>query len=289
MGFRTFDLPVNGITIHGIVGGSGPALLLLHGYPQTHHIWHKIIRRLAQHFTVVATDLRGYGDSAKPVGEPDHANYSKRSMAADQVAVMQALGHTRFHVCGHDRGARVAHRLALDHAPCVQKLALLDIVPTVDVFERIDQSVSTAYFHWFFLIQGAPLPERLIGSDPEFYLRNQLLRLQRSEGSITPDAFAEYLRCFRDPACIHATCEDYRAAASIDLVHDRTGRALNERVQAQTLVAWGANGVVGRSYDVLALWQARCADVRGLALPCGHYLPEEAPDATFDALRQHFV
>src|SRR5260221_1205105 len=216
--FEGFDdrmITTSGTTIRGRVGGSGPGLLLLHGYPQTHVIWHKLARALARHFTVVATDLRGYGDSGKPPGGADHAGYSKRAMAQDQREVMAALGFDRFAVVGHDRGARVAHRLALDHAAAVERLAVLDIAPTATMYARTDQAFATAYYHWFFLIQPFDLPERLIGADPEYYLRKKITAWGRVPGAVTEEAFAEYLRRFRDPATIHATCEDYRAAASI--------------------------------------------------------------------------
>jgi Predicted hydrolases or acyltransferases (alpha/beta hydrolase superfamily) len=281
--FEAVDLPTSMTTIHARIGGSGPPLLLLHGYPQTHVIWHKIAPRLAERFTVVAADLRGYGDSGKPASDPSHAAYAKRAMAADQVEVMAALGFRRFAVVGHDRGARVAHRMALDHPDAVERLALLDIVPTRTVFATVNQFVATGYYHWFFLIQPEPLPETMIGHDPAFYLREKLRRwCGPDKAAITAEAFAEYLRCFADPACIHASCEDYRAAATIDLVHDEAD--LVHKIGCPLLVLWGETGLVGRSYDVLAVWRERAVDVRGRSLPCGHYLAEERPEETLAAL-----
>lgn len=268
------------------VGGAGPPLLLLHGYPQTHVMWHRIAPALAERFTVVCADLRGYGDSGKPKGGSDHAAYSKRAMARDQVEVMAALGFERFSLCGHDRGARVAHRLALDHPERVERIAVLDIAPTLRMYADTDRAFATAYYHWFFLIQPAPLPERLIGGDPAFWLRSCLGKWGRDEGAFAPEALAEYERCFADPAAIHATCEDYRAAAGIDLEHDRAD--LGTRLPMPLLVLWGEKGLVGRTWDVPAVWRERAAAVQGAALPCGHFLPEEAPDETLAALRAFF-
>lgn len=274
-GFETADIDAGGTPIRTVWGGSGPPLLLLHGYPQTHVIWHKVATRLAEHFTVVATDLRGYGDSAKPPSDATHGAYSKRAMAVDQVAVMSALGFDRFAVAGHDRGGRVAHRMALDHARRITRLAVLDIVPTLTVFSTINQPVATGFYHWFFLIQGGGLPETLIGHDPAFFLRKKLDQWGGGMEHFTDAALAEYIRCFRDPAAIHASCEDYRAAATIDLEHDDAD--LHRKVTCPLLVLWGLKGLVERHYDVLQTWRERAADVRGRGLPCGHYLPEEVP------------
>ena len=242
---------------------------------------------LFRSFTVVACDLRGYGDSAKPPGEDDHGGYSKRAMALDQVQVMNKLGFDRFFVAGHDRGGRVAHRMALDHEGAVSRLALLDIVPTHKLFATTDKAFATAYYHWFFLIQPADLPETLIGADPAYYLDQLLGRWGRTEGAISPEARAEYLRCFSDPATIHASCEDYRAAASIDLVHDDAD--LDVKVACPLLILWGKRGAMHRLYDLLECWRERAADVRGRALDCGHYLPEEQPEETADALIEFFA
>jgi haloacetate dehalogenase len=285
-GFRQTDIQVEGATIRARIGGAGPPLLLLHGYPQTHVMWHKIAPRLAQDFTVVVTDLRGYGDSSKPPSDPQHATYSKRVTAKDQVEVMAKLGFREFFVAGHDRGARVAHRMALDHAQRMKKVAVLDIAPTRKVFETVNKQVATGYYHWFFLIQPFDLPERLIGSDPEYYLNRKIGQWSAGKTGFTKEALAEYVRCFSDPATIHASCEDYRAAATIDLEHDEAD--IGTKVTCPLLALWGAKGFVERNYDVLAVWRERAADVRGRALPCGHFLPEEAPDATYQELHAFF-
>jgi haloacetate dehalogenase len=285
-GFRRLTVHTPQAAVHLVRGGSGPPLLLLHGYPQTHAMWHRVAPRLAQSFTVVATDLRGYGDSAKPKGGADHAAYSKRAMAQDQVELMSQLGFSEFFVAGHDRGGRVAHRMALDHPARVRKLAVLDIVPTRAMFQNLSQRLVTGYFHWFFLIQPFDLPERLIGSDPEFFVRSRFAGLLGEQGKIAPEALAEYVRCFSDPAAIHASCEDYRAAASIDLAHDEAD--LDQKVKAPLLALWGAHGRIAPSFDVLATWRERAGDVRGTSLPCGHFLAEEAPEETYQALESFF-
>ena len=281
-GFDRTRIATSGAEINVRKAGAGPPLLLLHGYPQTHVMWHKIAPRLAERFTVVLTDLRGYGDSAKPPGGDDHAAYSKRAMAQDQVEVMAALGFERFAVVGHDRGARVTHRMALDHPERVSKAAVLDIAPTLHMYEHADIAFATAYYHWFFLIQPFDLPERLIGGDPDFYVDRKIGKWSKTEGCFSAEALAEYKRCFRDPATIHATCEDYRAAAGIDLEHDRADR--ERKIACPLLVLWGAGGVIERTYDTLAVWRARAEDASGRALPCGHFLPEEAPEETLAEL-----
>jgi haloacetate dehalogenase len=284
-GFASRRVPGAGAEIACVVGGQGPPLLLLHGYPQTHAMWHKVAPALARRRTVVCADLRGYGDSSKPASDPLHAAYAKRSMAADMVAVMRSLGHPRFALVGHDRGGRVSHRLALDHPDAVERVAVLDIAPTLAMYEKTDRAFATAYYHWFFLIQPEPMPERMIGADPDAYLRTKIGGW--GSGGTTffdPRAIDEYLRCFRDPATIHATCEDYRAAASIDLAHDAADRASGHRVRVPLLVLWGARGVIQRQYDALAEWRAVADDVRGRALPSGHYLAEEAPEETLAEL-----
>jgi len=261
-----------------------PALLLLHGYPQTSAMWHLVAPALARRFQVVCPDLRGYGRSAKPPSDPRHETYSKRAMADDMVAIMAALGHRTFFVGAHDRGARVAHRMGLDHAGRVSAMALLDIAPTREMYANTTAELAEAYWHWFFPIQEAPLPETLIEKDPEAYWR---LKCFNQAGGINPfadKALAEYLEYFADPATIHATCEDYRAARTIDIVHDdEDGGA---RLKVPTLVLWGLHGVIERCFDALALWRLRAEDVRGDALPGGHYLAEEIPDeiiARFEA------
>jgi len=285
-GFQQDRITTTGAEINLRRAGEGPPLLLLHGYPQTHVMWHKIAPALAERFTVVLTDLRGYGDSAKPPGGDNHEAYSKRAMAQDQIEVMTALGFDSFAVAGHDRGARVGHRLSLDHPERVSKLALLDIAPTLAMYERTDMAFASAYYHWFFLIQPYDLPERLIGADPDFYLEKKIGKWSQNPGAFTAAALAEYKRCFRDPATIHATCEDYRAAAGIDLEHDRAD--LGRKVACPVLALWGAKGVIARSYPVLEIWRERVRDLRGKALPCGHFLAEEAPTETVAELLNFF-
>jgi haloacetate dehalogenase len=276
-GFRDVRLEVNGTTVAAWVGGTGPALLLLHGYPQTRALWHKIAPRLARRFTVVASDLRGYGDSGKPPTTADHAPYSKRAMAADQVALMKALGHELFFLAGHDRGGRVAHRLAVDHPQAVAKVAVLDIAPTLAMYEQTTELFARAYWHWFWLILPAPHPERAIGADPAAFLRFKIGQGRAGLAPFAPEALAEYLRCFT-PETIHAMCEDYRAAAAIDLVHDRADREAGVKVAAPLLALWGGHGVVEACFKPLDEWRRVAHDVRGAALPCGHYVPEEVPD-----------
>lgn len=277
---RDFNQP-DGPRIRFAIAGQGTPLLLLHGHPQTHATWRKIAPELARRHTIVAADLRGYGDSGKPDGGPDHAGYSKRAMAADMVALMRALGHDRFQVAGHNRGGRVAHRMALDHPEAVEKLAVFDIAPTATMYARTDMAFATRYFWWFFLIQPHPLPETMIGADPEFFLRHHIDGQNKLPGATEAAAFAEYLRCYRAPGTIHAICEDYRAAAGIDLEHDAADAGT--RVEAPLLALWGGRGVVGQTYDVLETWREKARDVSGRALDCGHSPQEELPD---EALRE---
>ena len=280
-GFIRRDVDASGARIHLGVAGSGPPVLLLHGHPQTHLTWYRVAPRLVDAgFTVVAADLRGYGDSSKPPGGPEHAGYSKRAMARDQVEVMRTLGFERFAVVGHDRGGRVAHRMALDHPGAVERLAVIDIAPTATMYARTNQEFATRYFWWFFLIQPFDLPERLIGLDPEYFLRRHLAGQTRPPGAASEAILQEYLRCYRDPATLHAICEDYRASASIDLEHDAADAAAGHRVAAPLLALWGARGTVGALYDVLETWREVAVDVRGRALDCGHTLQEELPEET---------
>jgi len=284
-GFTTHDLETSRARIHFVRGGSGSPLLLLHGYPQTHAIWHRIAGDLARDHTIIAADLRGYGDSSKPVDLPDHEQQSKRAMAADMVELMRSLGFDRFAVAGHDRGGRVTHRMCLDHPQVVTRAAVLDISPTRTMYLRSDRAFATAYYHWYFLIQPFDLPERMIGADPIAYLNTKLGGWgSKSTNFFDPRAMAEYERCFRDPATIHASCEDYRAAASIDLVHDDADVAAGRKVECPLLVLWGERGVVDRYFEPLDDWRAVARDVRGRSLPCGHYLPEEAPAETLAEL-----
>ncbi|MBU1352762.1 MAG: alpha/beta hydrolase [Gammaproteobacteria bacterium] len=283
-GFAPHRIPTpDGEHIHALVGGSGPPLLLLHGHPQTSAIWHKVAPALAQRFTLVLADLRGYGDSAKPAGDPAHLRYSKRTMAADMLAVMQHLGHVRFSVLAHDRGARVAHRLAADHPDAVLRMVLLDVAPTLAMYEKTTDAFARAYWHWFFLIQPAPLPERLIEADPAAYIRDVMGRRSAGMAPFDARALAEYTRCLALPGTAHGICEDYRAAASIDLVHDRGDRDAGRPLAMPVMALWGAQGVVHQCFDPLAEWQRVARDVRGHALPCGHYIAEEAPDALLAA------
>jgi len=279
-GFEQRSVDVgDGVQIAASVGGSGPPLLLLHGHPQTRAIWHRVAPVLAQRHTLVAADLRGYGDSSKPAGAADHGNYAKRVMAQDQLALMRRLGFDRFAVLAHDRGARVAHRLALDHADAVTRLVVLDIAPTLAMYEQTSEAFARAYWHWFFLIQPAPLPERLIEADPAAYLRDVMGRRSAGLAPFDPRALAEYLRCIALPGAAHGVCEDYRAAAGIDLVHDRADREAGRRLQTPLLALWGEEGVVHRCFKPLDEWRRVARDVRGEALPCGHYIAEEAPEA----------
>ena len=266
------------VRIAAVVGGNGPPLLLLHGHPQTHAIWHKVAPALARRFTLVAADLRGYGDSSKPAGAGDHANYAKRALAADQVALMRHLGFARFDVLAHDRGARVAHRLALDHVAAVRRLVLLDIAPTLAMYEQTTDAFARAYWHWFFLIQPSPLPERLIEADPAAYLRDVMGRRSAGLAPFDPRALAEYARCLALPGAAHGVCEDYRAAAGIDLDHDRADRDAGRRLTVPLLALWGEQGVVHRCFRPLDEWRRVAESVEGEALPCGHYIAEEAPD-----------
>ncbi|WP_186420923.1 alpha/beta hydrolase [Bosea sp. CS1GBMeth4] len=275
-GFRLLDVATTGARIRVRTGGEGPPLLLLHGYPQTHVLWHKLAERLKHRFTLVCADLRGYGDSEKPPSDAGHAPYSKRAMAQDMAQVMTALGHRRFFVGAHDRGARVTHRLALDHEERVIRLATLDIAPTREMYAHTTDAFARAYWHWFFLIQAAPFPERMIGADPKAYWLKKCGSGSAGLAPFAPQALEHYLRCFADPATIHASCEDYRAAATIDIRHDDED---GERRLAQPLLAlWGENGIIGRCFDPLALWRRRAWNVQGKALPGGHYLAEEIPD-----------
>ncbi|WP_313168313.1 alpha/beta fold hydrolase [Massilia oculi] len=288
--FRSLQVDVApSVTIKAITGGSGPPLLLLHGHPQTHAIWHKVAPQLAERFTVVACDLRGYGDSSKPQGAPDHANYSKRTMALDALAVMRSLGFERFRVLAHDRGARVAHRLALDHPQAVERMALLDIAPTLAMYEQTSEAFARAYWHWFFLIQPAPMPERLIEADPAAYVRDVMGKRSAGLAPFDPRALREYQRCLALPGAAHGICEDYRAAAGIDLEHDRLDREEGRKLRMPLLALWGEQGVVGRCFDPLEEWKRVADDVQGGALPCGHYIAEEAPELLLGRVLPFFV
>lgn len=286
--FEKSLIDTSGATINLVKGGQGFPLLLLHGYPQTHLMWHKIAPFLAKNFTVIAADLRGYGDSSKPEGGKDHINYSKRAIAQDQVEVMSKLGYEEFYLVGHDRGGRVAHRMALDHPNRVKKLAVLDIVPTYEMYATTNKEFATAYYHWFFLIQPYDLPETLIGSNPEYWVRKALGQWSGNNlSAFPPEILAEYVRCFSSPETIHATCEDYRAAATIDLVHDEAD--MNNKITCPLLALWGEKSIVGRNYEVVETWRERAINVQGKALPCAHFPAEEVPEETYKALYEFLV
>jgi haloacetate dehalogenase len=305
-GFEARTHVVDGVRIHARTGGTRgkPPLLLLHGFPQTHVLWHRVARQLAADYFLVLPDLRNYGDSDKPAARPDHAQASKRAMAQDLVGLMDALGCPTFFLAGHDRGGRVGHRLALDHPQRVRKLAVLDIAPTLDMYEgRFRPGAREAcaphepwfvfargYYHWFHLVQPAPLPETQIGADRRAYLQAKLGGWGAGGlAHVEPQAVAEYARCFCTPEAVHAACEDYRASAGIDLDHDRAGRAAGQQLRCDLLVLWGERGLVHRLFDPPALWQAQCAGtVSGQALPCGHFIPEELPRETADAFWSFF-
>ncbi len=287
-GFEARAFEVNQSRVFARVGGrpGAPPVLLLHGFPQTHAMWQRVAQRLAPHHSLVIPDLRGYGRSAKPAGAVDHGNYSKRAMAADVHALMLHLGHAHYHVCGHDRGGRVAHRLALDQPDAVQRVVVLDIAPTLDMYEATNLAFASAYYHWFFLIQPAPLPETLIGGAPQAYLHTCLGRWgAQALAHLEAEAMADYEAGFCNPQGVHGACEDYRAAASIDLEHDRSSRAVGQRIRCPLLALRGDRGIVHRMFDSQALWQAQCElPVQCAALPCGHYLPEEQPEQTAAAV-----
>lgn len=293
--FETRHFDVNGARIFARVTPGlpdrRPALLLLHGFPQTHAMWHRVAQRLHQDFYLVMPDLRGYGDSSKSPGLPDHSSYSKRTMAQDMVDVMDVLGVSTFGVCGHDRGGRVAHRLALDHPTRISALCVIDIAPTLDMYAATNFEFAQAYYHWFHLTQPEPLPETMIGGNALAYLHHKLGGWGAGGTQhIEPAALAEYERCFLKPGTIHAVCEDYRASAGIDLEHDRDSRAQGKKIACNTLVLWGSKGVVNRLFNPLDLWQAQCAAaVTGLAMPAGHFIPEELPQETASTIAGFFA
>lgn len=270
-GFKAAKIQTSGATINVVSAGQGPPLLLLHGAPQSLATWHKIAPRLANNYTVVAADLRGYGDSSKPPNGENHVNYSKRAMALDGVEVMRHFGFEKFAVVGHDRGGRVAHRMALDHAGKVTKIAVIDIVPTYKLYHNVTREFATSYYHWFFLIQPEPFPETLLNNSIDFYMRGN------------GDAHAEYVRCFKNPATVHAMCEDYRASASIDLEHDEAD--LNRKIECPFMTLWSERGAMGRTYDILAVWRERAVNVSGKGLPGGHSLQEDKPEETLAELQ----
>ena len=286
-GFEQRQIQTSGTTINLVKGGDGPPLLLLHGYPQTHTMWHKVAPLLARDFTVVAADLRGYGDSGKLQGDPEHMNYSKRAMALDQIEVMEQLGFDSFLLVGHDRGARVSHRLTKDHPQRVQKLALLDIIPTHRMFQIVNKEMATNTYHWFFLIQPYDFPERVIGAGADHFILRSFERAPNAAQVFPAEAVAEYVRCSTKPETIHAMCEDYRAGASIDLVHDEADFA--DKVNCPLLVLWSTTGYVGRTQDVLQVWREYATDVRGHSMPSGHHIAEEMPEEAHAAIKEFLL
>lgn len=284
--FSQLHVKTTGATINLMHGGTGSPLLLLHGYPQTHSMWHAIAPHLLENFHVICPDLRGYGDSSCPPDTANHTTYSKREMARDMVEVMAALGYKEFYVAGHDRGARVIHRMALDYPSKIKKACVMDIVPTLHMFQTTNQQFATGYYHWYFLIQPDNLPERMIGADPAYYLSEILKRWSAPNAVFKKEAVDEYSRCFSKPEVIHASCEDYRAAASIDLEHDKED--INEKIQCPLLVLWGEKGFIQRTYDVLDVWRNHALHVEGKSLNCGHFLAEEAPAQVCKELLRFF-
>jgi haloacetate dehalogenase len=291
-GFKRSEIKTGGARIVTVTGGSGPPLLLMHGNPFTHLSWLKVAPTLAREFTVVATDLRGYGDSEKPPGGDDHSGYSFRAMAQDQVEVMAALGFPRFFAAGHDRGARVLHRMCLDHPAKVTRAAVLDIVPQHYLYSHINKQWATFSWHWFFNIQPFDMPERMMGADSDWFIEKKLAKTKQGLSFFDKAALAEYKRCFRNPETIHAICEDYRAAAGIDLEHDEKDMAAGRKIECPVLLLWGATGGVGRNHNPgpAEIWKGYASNIVGAkALPCGHYLSEEAPAETTAALREFFA
>ncbi len=287
--FTSFTVERDNVRLQGRIGGQGAPLLLLHGHPQSHAMWHRVAPALAQRFTVVMMDLRGYGDSGRPVSDAGHAAYSKREMALDAMEVMQSRGFDQFQVLAHDRGARVAHRLAADHPQAVQHMMLLDIAPTLAMYENTSLNFATAYWHWFFLIQPPPLPEALIESDPVRYIRSVMGKRHAGLSAFAPEAMAEYERCIQIAGSARGICEDYRASATIDLIHDRADVAAASKLTLPLKVLWGEKGVVGQNFAVLPLWRERALHVSGAALPCGHYIAEEAPELLLAQALNFFI
>jgi len=288
--FTRTEIKTSGARIVTVYGGKGPPLLLMHGNPFSHLSWHKFAPRLAAEFTVVATDLRGYGDSEKPPGGENHVNYSFRAMAADQIEVMAALGFSRFYAAGHDRGARVLHRMCLDHPQAVARAAILDIMPQHHLFNNVTKAWATFSWHWFFMIQPYDFPEHLMSADPDFFIEKKLAKTAQGLSFFDPKALAEYKRYMRNPATVHAMCEDYRACATIDLDTDTKDFAAGRRITCPVLLLWGATGGVGRNHAPREVWEQYATDIRGAkALPCGHYLSEEAPEQTYRELREFFA
>jgi len=281
--FKVLDIPVQGHNMHAVVGGAGPALLLLHGYPQTHVMWHLVASQLAEHFTVVVADLTGYGESGKPATDANHTPYSKRAMGNDLLLLMQHLGFSSFSVVGHDRGGRVAHRMAVDHNEHIEQIVVIDIAPTREMYANTTDAFARAYWHWFYLIQPAPFPENMIMADTDAYLLHKCI--DSLDANVFSDAaLQEYLNAFRNPETVHASCEDYRAAATIDIQHDNDDDKHGRQVTCPLLVLWGQDGVIESCFDALDLWRQRAVRVEGKSLPGGHYLAEQHPQLVLHEL-----
>ncbi len=287
---KTFkhDTADGSIEISYLIGGSGPPLLLLHGFPQTKAIWSQIAPELAKNFTVIASDLRGYGASSKPHGSKDHSTYSKRAMAADQHALMKSLGFDHFFLLGHDRGGRVSHRLAIDFPESVLRLMVLDISPTLKMYDNTTMEFAKGYWHWFFLIQPEPVPETLIGANPEYWLKNHMGR-HAGTGIFSPERWSEYLAGASNEKALHAMCEDYRAAATIDLVHDRSDRLAGNKLNMPLRVLWGEHGLVNKCFSPVDDWKEVALHVTGRSVPSGHYIPEEIPEILLHEAREFFI
>jgi haloacetate dehalogenase len=289
-GFRQDRIKTSGAEIALSHGGKGPPLLLMHGNPFTHVCWHKVAPRLAEEYTVVLPDLRGYGDSSKPEGGPDHSAYSFRAMALDQIEVMRHLGFEKFHAGGHDRGARVLHRLCLDHPDAVAKAAFVDMLPQHHLLNNVTRSWGMFSWHWFFMVQPNPTPETMISADPEFFLRRKLSKTAQGTSFFDPRALAEYLRCIRNPETVYGMCEDYRATFGVDLEMDGADFKAGRKVTCPAMILWGANGGVGRNHDAAAIWSQYATQIeRTATVPSGHYLQEECPDETYRELRDFFA
>ncbi|PPR24883.1 MAG: Fluoroacetate dehalogenase [Alphaproteobacteria bacterium MarineAlpha9_Bin4] len=284
--FKLNKIKVNGIKINYRIGGKGPAILLLHGYPQTHIMWRKIANQLTNHFTVICSDLRGYGDSDKPKSDDTHSTYSKEKMASDQHKLMLKLGFKKYFLVGHDRGGRVAHRMSINFKNII-KVIFLDIIPTNTVFELANQELARKYYHWFFLIQKYPLPEKLIEANSEFYLKTKLKMWGNTKSFIEPKAMKEYLRCFAKKTTIHASCEDYRAAASIDIMHHKQDK--EKKITCPVLILWGKKGTIEKLYNPIRIWKKWASDVTGYSINCGHFLPEEKPKEVMVAIQKFFM
>ena len=283
--FKQDIIEVNGVNINYKIGGKGEPLLLLHGYPQSHVLWRKIAPLFAENYTVICSDLRGYGDSDKPQSDKKHLTYSKKTMGLDQNELMKKLGFNEYFLVGHDRGGRVAHRMAIDFKENIKKISVLDIVPTSHVFKNTNAILAKRYYHWFFLIQSYPHPETMIGNDPEYFIRSKLQMWGANNEYLTEEIIQEYLRCFTVDT-IHASCEDYRAGASIDLVHHEED--FDKKISCPLQVLWGSKATIEELYDPIKVWKEWALNVEGQSIDCGHFLPEESPVETYNAIINFF-